>query len=37
MGHADNICIDKTGTITENILKVEGIWNQKFVNSYIIK
>ena len=36
MGLADNICTDKTGTITENELTVEGIWNQKFVKLFII-
>ena len=37
MGMADNLCTDKTGTITENILLVEGIWNQKFVIFFYIK
>ena len=31
MGIVDNICTDKTGTITENLLKVDGFWNRKFV------
>ena len=31
MGLADNICTDKTGTITENLLLVEEIWNQNLV------
>jgi len=31
MGIVDNICTDKTGTITENMLNVEGIWNRKLV------
>lgn len=31
MGFVDNICTDKTGTITENQLIVDGVWNGKFV------
>lgn len=31
MGLTNNLCIDKTGTVTENILLVEGIWNEQFV------
>jgi Ca2+ transporting ATPase len=32
MGGADNICSDKTGTLTENIMKVTKIWCGKEIS-----
>ena len=31
MGGVNNICVDKTGTLTENTLTIEKIWNTSYV------
>ena len=35
MGGANNICSDKTGTLTQNKMKFTNLWNNKMVCIYM--